>query len=104
MVAAMKNYTITVVFKVAANPANITEMESIVSLVYSPSLREHGCKEYRWYRSESDAGDYLLFMIWASKGDFEAHVRSPHVQEAERRLAPILRSPAPELIWEYIPE
>jgi quinol monooxygenase YgiN len=98
----MNNYTVTVVFKTTPSPGNIAEMENIVALVYSPSLREHGCKEYRWYRSESCPGDYLLFMNWASKDDFAAHVNSPHVQEAERRLAPILRSPAPELIWEYI--
>ena len=99
----MKDHTISVVFKVAAHPADLAEMDDIVTSVYSPSLREHGCKEYRWYRSESNPGDYLLFMTWASREDFEAHVRSPHVQEAERRLATILRAPAPELIWGYIP-
>ena len=98
----MNNHTVSVIFK--TTPDNIPAMKEIITGVYSPSLKEHGCKEYRWYHSQTHPGDFLLFMTWNCKDDFVAHVNSPHVQEAERRLASILLSPAPELIWEYLTE
>jgi quinol monooxygenase YgiN len=98
----MNRYTVTVIFK--TTPEHVSTMESIIEGVYTPSLREHGCEEYRWYHSQTNPGHYLLFMTWARKEDFVAHVNSPHVQEAEKRLALILKSPAPELIWELLGE
>jgi quinol monooxygenase YgiN len=100
LLSAMNHYTVSVIFK--TTPENIPAMKEIITGVYSPSLKENGCKEYRWYHSQLYPGDFLLFMTWVSKDDFTAHVNSPHVQEAERRLATILLSPAPELIWEYL--
>jgi len=44
---------------------------------------------------------FLLYMEWRDKASFDAHVASPHVQKAERRIGneKLLTKPAGE--WHF---
>ncbi|MFI2812875.1 putative quinol monooxygenase [Microbulbifer sp. JSM ZJ756] len=96
--SGMDGYTVSVVFEASSD--KVEEMEQVVKDVYLPSIRESGMREYRWYRSRQDPRTFLLFMTW----DSEAHVNTPHIQQAEADFVSkgILVKPAPESYWQYL--
>ena len=61
----MKGYCVACVFHV--NAESVEKMKAIIDSVYKKSLKEKGCLEYRWYQSENDPTDFLLFMTWKVK-------------------------------------
>ena len=84
-------------------PEIVGEMGDIIDAVYSKSLKEKGCLEYRWYQSEMNPADFLLFMTWESKEAFNEHVNSEHVSAVEEKLKVMLRKPYQDLGWRFLP-
>ena len=97
----MEGYCVTCVFEM--KPEIVGEMKGIIDSVYEKSLQENGCLEYRWYQSEMNPADFLLFMTWESKEDFQEHVRSEHVSAVEEKLKVMLRKPYQDLGWRFLP-
>lgn len=97
----MEGYCVTCVFRLS--PGTVEKMEGIIDSVYEKSLKEKGCREYRWYQSEENPADFLLFMTWESKEAFEAHVKTEHVSNAEEELKEMLRKPYQDLGWKFLP-
>jgi len=97
----MEGYCVTCVFEML--PEIVGEMKGIIDSVYEKSLQEKGCLEYRWYQSEMNPADFLLFMTWASKEAFQDHVKSKHVSDVEEKLKGMLRKPYQDLGWRFLP-
>ena len=97
----MIGYCVTCVFY--GNPETVEKMKAIIDSVYEESLKEKGCLEYRWYQSDKNPADFLLFMTWESKEAFEEHVRTEHVSDAEKELKGILRKPYEDIGWKFLP-
>src|SRR5215510_11835840 len=72
-------------FRVRADAINA--MKRLIADVTGPSLIEQGCQIYHWSQGVEDPTLFLLYMEWQDKASFEAHVATPHVKEAEQRLA-----------------
>ena len=98
----MDGFAVTVVFK--AKNGNVESMLNLIADVYLPSIRESGMREYRWYQSEEQPSEFLLFMTWDSRQAFDDHVNSAHIQkiEADFLAQDILVEPAPENYWHYL--
>lgn len=79
----------------------IDMMKQVIDEVTGPSLKEDGCQVYHWSQGADDPTVFLLYMEWRDKASFDAHVASPHVQAAERRIDSerLLTEPAGE--WHY---
>src|SRR5262249_6026209 len=79
------SYTVAADFHVRADA--IDAMKHLIADVSRPSLIEQGCQIYHWSQGAEDPTLFLLYMEWQDKASFEAHVATPHVKEAEQRLA-----------------
>ena len=77
-------YTVAADFHVRADA--IDAMKQLIADVTRPSLNEQGCHVYHWSQGAEDPTLFLLYMEWQDQASFEAHVATPHVKEAERRL------------------
>src|SRR5262245_8409833 len=78
-------YTVAANFHVRADA--IDAMKDLIAEVTRPSLVERGCQIYHWSQGAEDPTLFLLYMEWQDQASFEAHVATPHVKEAEQRLA-----------------
>ena len=89
-------YTVVANFHVRAD--SIDAMKQVIDEVTRQSLGEEGCQIYHWSKGAEDPALFLLYMEWRDKASFDAHVASPHVQKAERRIEKenLLRKPAGE--------
>lgn len=103
----MEGYCVTCVFECLSD--KVSDFEKLIDLVYSKSLQEKGCREYRWYQSHETPSTFLLFMTWENKQAFEDHVKSKHVKvshsgsEQYLSLEKILRKPYKEAYWKFLP-
>lgn len=69
---------------------------------YTQATRaEEGCLFFDWFRSTDDPNEYLLIEGFKDDGA-EAHVKSPHFQEASE-MFPELLLETPEIINTLIP-
>jgi quinol monooxygenase YgiN len=83
--ATIPSYTVAADFHVRADA--IDAMKQLIADVTRPSLIEQGCQIYHWSQDAEDPTLFLLYMEWRDKASLEAHVVTPHVKEAEQRLA-----------------
>ena len=92
-------YTVIADFHVRADAIGV--MQQVIDDVTRPSLSEDGCQIYHWSQGAEDQALVLLYMEWRDKASFDAHVASPLVQNAERRIAneKLLTKPAGE--WHF---
>jgi quinol monooxygenase YgiN len=92
-------YAVIADFHVRADAIGV--MKQVIDDVTRPSLSEDGCQIYHWSQGAEDQALFLLYMEWRDKAAFDAHVASPHVQNAERRIAneKLLTKPAGE--WHF---
>ena len=92
----------TVVCDFHVRPDAIDAMKHLIADVSRPSLIEQGCQIYHWSQGAEDPTLFLLYMEWQDKASFEAHVGSPHVKEAEQRLANEKMLLEPYREWHFV--
>src|SRR5215470_8678839 len=93
-------YTVAADFHVRADA--IDAMKHLIADVTKPSLIEQGCQIYHWSQGAEDPTLFLLYMEWQDKASFEAHVATPHVKEAEQRLANKKMLVEPSREWHFV--
>lgn len=96
----MEGFCVTCVFNLKPEVAG--RMNGIIDSVYGKSLKEKGCLEYRWYKSETNLSDFLLFMTWESESAFQEHVKTKHVSDAEEELKEVLQKPYQDMGWRFL--
>ena len=76
-------------------------MKQLIAEVTTVSLDEAGCQVYHWSQGADDTTMFLLYMEWRDRACFEAHVATPHVQQAESRLEQEKMLVEPSSEWHY---
>ncbi len=96
----MKGFCVTCVFNLKPEVAD--RMNGIIDSVYEKSLKEKGCLEYRWYQSETNSADFLLYMTWESEKAFQKHLKTKHVSDAEEKLKEVCQKPYHDMGWRFL--
>src|SRR5262245_983708 len=81
----MPPYTVICDFHVCADA--VDAMKQLIALVTGPSLNEPGCRVYHWSQGADDPTRFVLYMEWQDQASSQAHIATPHVKQAEQRLA-----------------
>lgn len=87
--------TIKVVLKLLARPDKLGEVTALLQNLAAQSRKETGCLDYQVLQNGSDAGDFVVVEEWSGTAALDAHMTTPHVQDAFAR-APALLAKAPE--------
>ncbi|WP_369640588.1 putative quinol monooxygenase, partial [Nocardia sp. JMUB6875] len=66
----------------------------------APSLSEPGCLAYQPYQHPTDPTRWVVIETWETRAAFDAHLRSPHLQEAFEAGAELLTGPPSEQLFE----
>jgi quinol monooxygenase YgiN len=59
--------------------------EALLALV-EPTRKEPGCLCYNLHQSKSDPTQFMFYEQWASKGDLDAHGKTPHMKALGAKL------------------
>ena len=92
----MTRDAVRVVAKVTARPEKADELESVLAALVGPTRAEPGCVSYELGQSQTDACEFVFVEEWASGSAIDAHMKTPHVQEAFSKAQSLLAKP-PEI-------
>lgn len=70
---------LTIVAKIQAEPGWELEVEQALLAAVDPTLAEDGCLQYDLHRDLNQPGLFLYYENWASRSQWEAHMRSAHL-------------------------
>ena len=57
-------------------------MEEALRALVEPTRSEPGCTSYELFTSLADKATFITVETWSSQDDLDAHMRTPHVQQA----------------------
>lgn len=86
----MSKTTVRVIAHVVALPKHQEEVKSILHSLVEPSRQESGCILYELLQNHSDPTDFVFTEEWESKAQLNAHLDSPHINEADAKLDGLL--------------
>lgn len=86
----MQNKTIRVVATVTALADKTTAAQAILQQIITPTRQERGCLNYQLLRNKDNPAEFLFIEEWIDKEAMEAHLTTPHVQEALANVMPLL--------------
>ena len=92
----MSNKTIRVVARIVARPEKTAELRAVLIDLVEPTRREKGCISYQLHQNLANACDFVCVEEWESGSAIEAHMKTPHVQQAFAKAGPLLAS-APDI-------
>jgi len=78
------------------------EFPQLVRAYVEASRAEPGCISFDWYRSADDPNLYVLIELFTDDDAGQAHVSSPHFQQAIQDM-PRWLAAAPEIIHVEVP-
>ncbi|WP_017715363.1 putative quinol monooxygenase [Kamptonema formosum] len=82
----MSDTEVRVVARVVALPEKLEEVKAIVTGLVEPTRKEAGCISYEVLQNQNDATDFTVVEAWESRELLDAHLNSPHLQEAGAQL------------------
>ncbi|MGZ8709944.1 MAG: putative quinol monooxygenase [Thermoanaerobaculia bacterium] len=85
---------VTIIARAKAKPGSEEELERALRTNAETSRCEAGCVSYSVLRG--DDGTFMTVERWASRGEADLHMTTPHVQTLLQTIAPLLASP-PEI-------
>lgn len=86
----MANPVTRVVLRVIAKEDALERLKPILFELAAQSRKEDGCNGYKVFQSKSDPHEFVLYESWASDAALDAHLKTPHVQQAFARGLPLL--------------
>ena len=92
----MDDGRIKVVAHIRAKAGKEQEMKKALLGLIEPTRKEAGCLWYELYQNKEDAADLTFIEDWKSDDALEAHLQTPHFQEAAAQIA-VLASAAPDI-------
>lgn len=57
-------------------------VQEALSALVEPTLSEAGCTSYQLFVSGTDPATFITVETWDSQADLDAHMGTPHVQQA----------------------
>ncbi len=86
----MPENTLRVVARIVANPGDADEVRSILAGLLGPTRAEPGCISYELLQNNADPTDFTFVEEWEGDAALDAHLSTPHIQDAMSRLPPLL--------------
>ena len=83
----MKNKSVRVVARITAQVGKFDELKSILLDLVEQTRKENGCISYQLLQNEADPGDFTFVEEWANDSAIDAHLTTPHVQDAFAKAA-----------------
>lgn len=71
-----------VVAVLTAKPGSEKLVEEALSALVEPTRSETGCTSYQLFASAVDKTTFITVETWTSQADLDAHLQTPHVQQA----------------------
>ena len=71
-----------VVAVITARAGSEKEIAAALSALVEPTMAEDGCLSYQLFASAADPATFITVETWRSQADLDAHLRTPHVQQA----------------------
>lgn len=92
----MSDQGVRVVARIVARPGKVEELRTLLQGLVEPTRKEPGCVTYELLQNKMDPTDFTFVEEWSSEEDLDAHLQSPHLQEACVRL-PDLAAADPDI-------
>ena len=73
---------LTVVAVIVAQPGKEGVVRDALVALVPPTLQEPGCRSYVLSESAAAPGTFVTVETWAGQQDLDAHMTTPHVQQA----------------------
>ena len=70
---------LTVVATLKAKPGLEKKLGDVLKTLVVPTRAEKGCLNYDMHQSDEDAGLYVFHENWATRADWEAHMKTEHL-------------------------
>lgn len=70
---------LTVIATLKARAGREEELFQQLRALVEPTHAEQGCVTYEMHRSHEDPGLFMFTESWASRPEWDAHMRSPHL-------------------------
>lgn len=86
----MTNEIVRVVARITVQPDKIDEVKSILLDLVVPTRQEKGCISYQLLQNKADPGDFTVVEEWTSDSAIDAHLITPHVQDAFSKASSLL--------------
>lgn len=77
-----------------AAPGKEGELEEVLTALIEPTRKEAGCIRYDLVRGLGKPAELVFIEEWESAAHLDAHSQTPHLQEAGRKVGPLLEAPA----------
>ena len=94
---------IVVVGSFKAQPGKEDEAVEAFRALVAPTHAEDGCILYALHRGVDDPSRLAFVERWASREQLDAHLSSPHVQEALKRVEELFGDSADIVVYDALP-
>lgn len=71
-----------VVAVLTAKPGSEAVVGEALRALVGPTQSEEGCRSYQLFASAADPATFITVETWRSQDDLDAHLQTPHVQQA----------------------
>jgi quinol monooxygenase YgiN len=86
----MGGEAVRVVAQFTAKPEKVADLAAILRELVGPTRKEKGCISYQLLRNNVDSGDFVFVEEWTSNDALDAHLATPHLQNALAKATPLL--------------
>ena len=70
---------LTVVATLKAKSGSEKKLGDVLKTLVAPTRKEKGCINYDMHQSSDDHGLFVFHENWATRADWEAHMKMPHL-------------------------
>ncbi|HXG65278.1 MAG TPA: putative quinol monooxygenase [Blastocatellia bacterium] len=86
----MPEKTLRVVARIVARPDKVEELRAVLSGLIEPTRKEKGCIRYELLQNNADPTDFTFVEEWESDAALDAHLDSPHIEDAAAKMADLV--------------
>jgi len=86
----MPSETLRVVAHITARPDTVEETKKILLDLIGPTRAEEGCVTYELLQNNADPTDLTFIEEWSGDEALDAHLATPHIQNALERFGELL--------------
>jgi quinol monooxygenase YgiN len=86
----MSKAMVRVVARIVAIPEKVEQLKLVLFGLIDPSRQESGCIQYELLQNHEDPTDFVFVEEWESEALLNAHLESPHINEADAKLEGLL--------------
>ena len=90
---------IIVLARLRAKQDQLQEAKQQCMKLVEPTRHEPGCISYDLHQRQDDPSQLMFYEQWTSKGDLDAHMQKPHLQQFVAIADTILAEPLDVTIW-----